>query len=149
MRSRRPSAGRAPRLASPPEQNTAQQRIVLYDEDCGFCKWSLNKILAWDRSGTVRPLAIQSEEGQALLAAAGIPDAARLETWHVALPGGEVRSGGAAAAPLVADLPAGEPLAALFRTFPKITDRTYRLVAGNRDWFARRLGIDASCELRR
>jgi predicted DCC family thiol-disulfide oxidoreductase YuxK len=123
--------------------------VVLYDEDCGFCKWSLDKVLAWDRRATVRPVAIQSDKGQALLAAAGVPTAARLDSWHLALPGGELRSGGAAAAPLVGELPAGRPLAAVLRTFPKLTDRAYRFVAGHRDWFARRLGIDASCQLRR
>ena len=41
---------------------------VLYDRDCGFCRWSLDKILAWDRRRRLRPVAIQSEEGQRLLA---------------------------------------------------------------------------------
>jgi hypothetical protein len=49
----------------------------------------------------------------------------------------------------VAELPAGRPLAAMLRRAPKMTDRAYRFVAGHRDWFARRLGIDSSCELRR
>ena len=129
--------------------SSAGQRLVLYDEDCGFCRWSLDKVLAWDRRSTVRPVAIQSEEGQTLLAAAGVPAAARLDSWHLALPGGELRSGGAAAAPLVGELPAGRPLAAVLRSFPKLTDRAYRFVSGHRDWFARRLGIDASCQLRR
>ena len=26
---------------------TVGQSVVLYDQDCGFCKWSLDKILAW------------------------------------------------------------------------------------------------------
>jgi predicted DCC family thiol-disulfide oxidoreductase YuxK len=60
-----------------------------------------------------------------------------------------LRSGGAAAAPLFEELPVGRPLAAVLRTFPGTTDRAYRFVAGHRDWFARRLGIDASCTLRR
>jgi len=95
----------------------------------------------------VRPVAIQSEEGQRLLAP--VPETERLESWHLAFGDGELRSGGAAAAPLVSELPAGRPLAAVFRTFPHVTDRAYRFVAGHRDWFARRLGIDASCTLRR
>ncbi len=109
----------------------------------------MNKVLAWDRRETVRPVAIQSDEAQALLADAGVSAAVRLDSWHLVLPGGEVRSGGAAAAPLVAELPAGRPLAAVLRTFPSVTNRAYSFVAGHRDWFARRLGIDASCQLRR
>lgn len=41
---------------------------VLYDCDCGFCRWSVGRLLAWDRAGRLRPLAIQSPEGQRLLA---------------------------------------------------------------------------------
>lgn len=121
--------------------------IVLYDEDCGFCKWSLDKILAWDRRKALQPVAIQSDEGSRLLAA--IPESERLESWHLALPSGEVRSGGAAAAPLAERLPGGKPLAFLFRAFPKITDRSYRFVARHRGRFARLVGADAGCQLRR
>ena len=123
------------------------QRVVLYDDDCAFCKWSLDKILAWDRRHRLRPVAIQSDEGQGLLA--NVPKPGRLDSWHLVMPSGEVRSAGAAAAPLAALLPAGRPLAFLFRSFPGLTDRAYRRVAANRNRFARRLGIDASCQLRR
>ena len=64
-------------------------------------------------------------------------------------PSGEVRSAGDAAAPLAALLPGGRPLAFLFRTFPGITDRAYRMVAANRDRIARGLRIDSSCKVRR
>ena len=127
---------------------TADPRgIVLYDEDCGFCKWSLDKVLAWDRRRMLRPVPIQSEEAARLLAE--LPQGRWLQSWHLVSPSGEVRSGGAAAAPLAELLPGGRPLAALFRAFPGLTERAYRFVAGNRDGFARVLGIDASCELRR
>jgi predicted DCC family thiol-disulfide oxidoreductase YuxK len=122
-------------------------RAVLYDDDCAFCKWSLDKILAWDRRQRLRPVAIQSDEGQGLLA--DVPEAERLDSWHLVLPSGEVRSAGGAAAPLAALLPGGRPLAFLFRSFPGLTDWAYRRVAANRNRFARWLGIDASCELRR
>lgn len=104
-------------------------------------------MLAWDRHRTLRAVAIQSAEGQRLLAA--IPEAERLESWHLALPSGELRSAGAAAAPLIAELPGGRPLAALFRAFPGTTERAYRFIARHRGWLAARLGIDAGFELRR
>src|SRR5207245_9789881 len=48
---------------------TALERgVILYDQDCGFCKWSLDKILAWDRSKRLRAVPIQSDEGERLLA---------------------------------------------------------------------------------
>ena len=120
---------------------------ILYDEDCGFCKWSLNKILAWDRRRRLRPVAIQSAEGQELLEE--VPDARRLDSWHLVLPSGEVRSAGAAAPPRMEQLPGGRPFAWAFRTFPGPTERGYRWVANNRDRVARRLRIDANCEIRR
>jgi predicted DCC family thiol-disulfide oxidoreductase YuxK len=123
------------------------EHAILYDADCGFCKWSLNKVLAWDRHRRLRPIAIQSEEGQRLLAP--IPAAERLDSWHLVAPGGEVTSAGAAAAPLARLLPGGGPLAALFRAFPKTTERTYRWVAEHRGRLARLLRIDESCEVRR
>jgi predicted DCC family thiol-disulfide oxidoreductase YuxK len=130
-------------MASSPKASA----VVLFDEDCGFCRWSLDKILAWDRRGRLRPVAIQSEEGGRLLAA--VPERERLDSWHLVDPCGVVRSGGAGAAPLASLLPGGRPLAWLFGTFPGVTDRVYRWVAGNRDRLARLLRIDASCRVRR
>jgi predicted DCC family thiol-disulfide oxidoreductase YuxK len=120
---------------------------VLYDDDCGFCKWSLDKILAWDRRRRLRPVAIQSEEGQRLLSE--VPEGERLDSWHLVLPSGEVRSAGAGAEPLARLLPGGKPLAWLFKSFPGLTERSYRFVADRRDRFAGLVGVDASCQLRR
>jgi predicted DCC family thiol-disulfide oxidoreductase YuxK len=122
------------------------QLAVLYDRDCGFCKWALDKILAWDRRRRLRPVAIQSEEGQGLLAA--VPSERRLTSWHL-VADGELRSGGEAAPPLVAALPGGRPLAALLRASPRLTERAYGWVAEHRALLARLLRIEAACELRR
>jgi predicted DCC family thiol-disulfide oxidoreductase YuxK len=127
--------------------DATRDHTVLYDSDCGFCKWSLDKILAWDRRDRLRPVAIQSEEGQRLLAE--IPAERRLDSWYLATPANEVHSAGAAAAPLARLLPGGRPLAAAFARFPRITERAYRWVADHRDGFARLLRIDANCQLRR
>jgi predicted DCC family thiol-disulfide oxidoreductase YuxK len=126
---------------------TGGELMVLYDEDCGFCKWSLDKILAWDRRRALRPVAIQGDEGNRLLAS--VPESRRLDSWHLVLPSGEVKSGGAAAAPLARALPAGRPLALLFERFPRTTERAYRFVAEHRDRFARIVGAEAGCSLRR
>ncbi|MBM6700626.1 DUF393 domain-containing protein, partial [Bifidobacterium pullorum subsp. saeculare] len=72
-----------------------QERVVLYDSDCGFCKWSLDKLLAWDRRRALRPVPIQSGEGQRLLAP--IPEARRLDSWHLIAPDGAIHSAGAGA----------------------------------------------------
>jgi predicted DCC family thiol-disulfide oxidoreductase YuxK len=119
---------------------------VLYDRDCGFCRWSLDKILAWDRRRVLRPVAIQSEEGQRLLAP--IDPERRLDSWHLAWDG-QLRSAGAAAPPLFAVLPGGRPLAALLRAFPRLTERAYRWVADHRGSLARLLRIAPDRQLRR
>jgi predicted DCC family thiol-disulfide oxidoreductase YuxK len=124
----------------------AGQSVLLYDEDCGFCKWSLDKILAWDRAKRVRPVAIQSEEGSRLLAPIG-PDA-RLDSWHLVGADGKLFSAGAAAAPLARLLPGGRPLAAVFASFPGVTERVYGFVARHRFWLARLLRVDANCQVR-
>ena len=123
-----------------------RDHVILYDRDCGFCKWSLNRVLAWDRRRRLRPVAIQSEEGQELLAS--IEPERRLDSWHLVTPSGAVVSAGAAAAPLAGLLPGGRLIAALFRAFPRLTERAYGWVADHRETLARLLRIDESCEVR-
>jgi predicted DCC family thiol-disulfide oxidoreductase YuxK len=107
-----------------------ERPVVLYDADCGFCRWSLGKLLAWDRRRRVRPVAIQSAEGQRLLA--DLSEAKRLSSWHLVGPDGRLRSAGAAAAPLLRTLPGGAPLAALLERFPSATEGAYAWVAAHR-----------------
>jgi predicted DCC family thiol-disulfide oxidoreductase YuxK len=122
------------------------QAVILYDEDCGFCKWSLDKILAWDHSRRLRPIAIQSDEGERLLAA--VEPAARLDSWHL-VSDGELFSAGAAAAPLARILAGGRPLAAVLSAFPRLTEIAYRYVARHRSRWARLLRIDSKYTSRR
>jgi predicted DCC family thiol-disulfide oxidoreductase YuxK len=103
---------------------------LLYDRDCGFCRWCLGKVLAWDRRRSIHPIAIQSERADRLLD--GIPEEQRLASWHLIGDDGTVRSAGAAFPPLFGQLPGGAPLAALTARAPDATDRAYRWVAGNR-----------------
>ena len=124
----------------------ATQSVLLYDEDCGFCRWSLDKILAWDRGKRVCSVAIQSDEGSRLLAPIA-PDA-RLDSWHLVRADGRLFSAGAAAEPLALLLPGGRPLAALFAAFPGVTERAYRFAARHRFWLARVLRVDANCQVR-
>jgi predicted DCC family thiol-disulfide oxidoreductase YuxK len=125
----------------------AGRSVVLYDEDCAFCKWSLEKILAWDRSRRLTAVPIQSEEGARLLAE--VDPALRLDSWHFVSSDGTLFSAGAAAEPLVRILPLGDPLAVVFGAFPGLTERAYRYVAGHRSRWARLLRLDADRELRR
>lgn len=118
-----------------------ERHVVLYDEDCGFCRWSLDRLLRWDRRDNLRAVPIQSDEGDQVLA--DLSEHARLSSWHLVTPDGRRYSGGAATGPMARLLPAGAPVALLAETFPRSTDRLYRWVARNRDTLGRRLGEQA------
>ncbi len=105
-----------------------QRATVLYDEDCGFCRWALAKLLAWDRRGRVRPEPIQSPEGERLLA--GMPEEERLASWHLATPDGELRSGGGCDRAAAADAAAGRAPGGPRRALPR--RRRPRLPLGRR-----------------
>ena len=102
---------------------------LLYDSDCGFCRWSLGKVLAWDRRGELRPVALQSGEADALLPA--MPEDQRMSSWHLVDDAG-IHSAGAGIAPLLRLLPGGSPLAAVAARTPGTMERAYRFVAGRR-----------------
>jgi predicted DCC family thiol-disulfide oxidoreductase YuxK len=102
---------------------------LLYDDDCGFCRWSLAKLLAWDRRGALRPVPIDSEEGRLLLADLGEEE--RQASWHLVV-AGRRHSAGRAFPPLFRLLPGGSPLAWLTARLPRATEAGYSLVASRR-----------------
>jgi predicted DCC family thiol-disulfide oxidoreductase YuxK len=104
--------------------------ILIYDSDCGFCRWCLGKVLAWDRGRTVRPVALGTAEANRLLA--DVPTAERPQSWHLVDGDGAVHSAGAGFGPLLRRLPGGTPFAAFAERFPGATESAYRFVSGNR-----------------
>jgi predicted DCC family thiol-disulfide oxidoreductase YuxK len=115
--------------------------LLFYDEDCGFCRWSVAKILKWDRHDRIRAVPIQGPEGDEYLD--GMSEEERLASWHLVTPDGNLYSSGAAVPHLAKLLPAGAPVAALASRFPGATESLYRWVARNRDTLGRRLGSEA------
>jgi predicted DCC family thiol-disulfide oxidoreductase YuxK len=111
------------------------QWIVLYDSDCGFCKWLLDGLLSWDRDERLRPVALQRPEAAELLS--DLDPGERMESWHLISPAGERLSGGAALPALLRLLPAGTIPAAGVSRIPGITDRGYRWVAAHRSGLSR------------
>jgi predicted DCC family thiol-disulfide oxidoreductase YuxK len=103
---------------------------VLFDRDCGFCRWTVGRLLAWDRAGRLRPVAIQSEDGQRLLA--DVAPERRLASAHAVDAAGRRTSGGDTVAPIAAVLPAGAPVAALARRAPALARAGYGVIAGRR-----------------
>ena len=112
-----------------------EKAIVIYDPDCGFCRWCLGKVLAWDRRRALRPVALETEEADRLLD--GMPHERQMASWHFADEHGRVESAGAAFPPLLRRLPGGGPLAGGAARLPRPVDRAYRWVAGNRSRWGR------------
>jgi predicted DCC family thiol-disulfide oxidoreductase YuxK len=111
---------------------------ILYDRDCGFCRWCLGLILRWDTAGRLRPVALQDEQAERLLA--GMSEEQRMASWHLVEEDGRVHSAGAAVAPLLRLLPQGRSLAPVFDRFPRATERGYCFVADHRNVFGRFVG---------
>jgi predicted DCC family thiol-disulfide oxidoreductase YuxK len=138
-----PSVARAMTNRQPASSLAAMERAtVLYDADCGFCRWSMDKILWWDRRRRLRPVPLQSTEADTLLPADMDPQT-RMASWHLVTDGGHAYSAGAAAAPLLRLLPGGRPVAAVAATFPRTTQRVYRWVTHHRDRLAKLVGAKA------
>jgi predicted DCC family thiol-disulfide oxidoreductase YuxK len=108
---------------------------ILYDADCGFCRWSLAKVLRLDRHRRLRPVALQDPEADLLLP--GMPHERRMASWHLVDGDGRVYSGGDAFVPLLRLIPGGSPAARVLARFPAPAGVAYRAVAGRRSWFGR------------
>jgi predicted DCC family thiol-disulfide oxidoreductase YuxK len=109
----------------------ARERWTLfYDADCGFCKWALSAVLAWDRQGRLVPVALQSDRARSQLG--DLAPEQRLASVHLVAPDGRRLSAGAAIAPLFRLLPGGALLALGFARAPRLTARAYEWVASHR-----------------
>ncbi|HEY6398892.1 MAG TPA: DCC1-like thiol-disulfide oxidoreductase family protein [Solirubrobacteraceae bacterium] len=115
--------------------------VVLYDSDCGFCRWSLGLLLRCDRSRRIRPVALGTPAADALLH--DMPEEQRAASWHLVSPSGERASGGAAAPPLLRLLPGGRIPAAVLASAPRLTERAYRWIAGHRSSLSRAIPSSA------
>ncbi len=114
---------------------SAPALLVFYDRQCGYCRWSVAQLLRADRDQRLRLIAIQSDEGQRLLAA--IPAARRLDSAHLIDGDGRLLSGGAAVAPLAGALPPLAAAAPLLRALERPVNALYRLIASQRQQVGR------------
>lgn len=103
---------------------------MIYDRDCGFCRWSLATLLALDRSHRVRPVPLGTPAADELLADLTTPE--RVASWHLISPAGRRDSAGAGAAPLLRLLRGGRFPSMLLAAAPRTTDHVYRWVADHR-----------------
>jgi predicted DCC family thiol-disulfide oxidoreductase YuxK len=104
--------------------------IVLYDAECGFCRWATAWALRLDDRHQLLAAPIQSPLGSELLADLGPVD--RLGAAHVITDDGRRFSGGAAAAEVLSAIDRTGVSARLARGLPRTTDRIYGAVATRR-----------------
>jgi len=121
-------------MASP---NPAASAAVLYDIDCGFCRWACGVFLRWDRHGVLRPVAIQDTEGQRLLS--DLSETQRLDSWHLVLADGTRTSAGEALARIMPLLPAGRAPGVVLHALGPLTRWAYGQIASHREIPGRRL----------
>jgi predicted DCC family thiol-disulfide oxidoreductase YuxK len=114
---------------------TARSWTLLYDPDCGFCKWTVTLALGRDRERTLQPLALGTAEADALLS--DLTPAERLASFHLISPDGTRTSAGPAVPALLRLLRGGHVPAALFAALPRLTERAYWWVADNRSSLSR------------
>jgi predicted DCC family thiol-disulfide oxidoreductase YuxK len=108
---------------------------VIYDADCGFCKFSLALLLSWDRRRVLEIVALGSPEADRLLA--DLTPEQRNSSWHLVDESGRRNSAGAALAPALTLLPGGRGPAALVARAPHVTERGYRWVVDHRGTLGR------------
>lgn len=104
--------------------------VVLYDRDCGFCRWTLAGLLDLDRDLRLRPVALQEPEADQLLG--GMPPGPKYASAHLVTPDGRIHSGGLAVAPILELLPHGTPAARVARLIPGPLRLGYDWVARHR-----------------
>jgi predicted DCC family thiol-disulfide oxidoreductase YuxK len=108
---------------------------VIYDSDCGFCRWTLALLLRADRHRRLRPLALGKPEADELLA--DLEPDQQFASWHLVDPDGTRTSAGAALPEVVRLLPGGNRPAAALAQIPGPTERGYRWVADHRTKLSR------------
>ena len=111
---------------------------VVYDDDCGYCRWSAERLRTWDRHRALRFMTLRSAEADGLLAP--VPIDRRPLSWHLVTDDGRVWSAGAAVPQVLGLLPGGGVLAAVAASMPGVTDAAYAAVARRRSTLGRLLG---------
>jgi predicted DCC family thiol-disulfide oxidoreductase YuxK len=114
---------------------TNSRWTVIYDGDCGFCKWMLAGLLRFDTARRLRPVALGTPESDELLG--DLTPSERNASWHLVSPTGDRESAGDAAPELLGLLRGGTVPAALLSAAQPVTNRAYQWVAANRTQLSR------------
>ncbi|MEX2237553.1 MAG: DUF393 domain-containing protein [Dehalococcoidia bacterium] len=123
--------------------------VLLYDDDCRFCRACADLVQRWDRRGRLAILPFSDPFATERMASLD-PDL-RERSMHVAYPDGSLASGGQAMIALLKHLPGAGWLGRLAERFPPLgwlVGRSYFLVANRRGFFSR-LVTDRPAPIRR
>jgi len=115
--------------------------IVLYDAECGFCRWAMAWAVKRDHRHVLVTVPIQSPLGCDLLI--DVIPSERLRWAHVVRDDGCRRSGGAAAADVLSVLGPTRVLGRLAHSLPRTTALLYGVVAARRNSIGRLVGQEA------
>jgi predicted DCC family thiol-disulfide oxidoreductase YuxK len=109
--------------------------VLLFDEDCGFCRTWVRRLRRWDRGAAIDYLPASARESRAGLPR--IEDAAVSRAMHLILPDGRVLTGAGALPGLLPLLPGGRLLAPLLRIpgVQLLADQAYAWIAARRHRF--------------
>lgn len=115
--------------------------VVLYDADCGFCTWVVDRIAARVAPGSIEIVPLQADRADLLLGGR-VDEAAKWASWHLVEPGGALSSGGEAVPLVLRHVRGGHLAGRLAARLPRATDVAYRLVARHRDKLGRVVRAD-------
>ena len=104
---------------------------LIYDAECGLCRWTVAKVMVWDRARAIRFVALQNRaETDRLLSR--MDEETRMASWHLVTTDDRIYSAGEGVAPLLRLMPGGGPPARLAAAAQPLTDRLYDFVAAHR-----------------
>jgi predicted DCC family thiol-disulfide oxidoreductase YuxK len=118
---------------------TSQPATILFDGVCNLCNGFVQFVIRHDSSGRFRFAALQSESGQALLAAHGVTPAAEGPETVMLVADGQVYTHSTAVLHIARGLGGAWGLLYAGRVLPRAwRDALYRFVARHRyQWFGR------------
>lgn len=115
--------------------------VVLYDADCGFCTWVVDRIAARVERGAIEIVPLQGPRADELLAGR-VGEREKWESWHLVEPDGTLYSGGDAVPRVLRYVKGGRAIGRAAARFPRATAGAYRFTARNRDRFGRLVRAD-------
>lgn len=114
---------------------------MLYDADCGFCTWVVDRLAGRVAPGAVEIVPLQAPRADDLLAGR-IDEEAKWASWHLVEPDGALYSGGDAVPRVLRHVRGGRLAGRIAARLPRTTAAAYRVTARNRDRLGRVVRAD-------